>query len=75
MKDSVEGIVKITLTVGGKEMEFTLSEMRQLREIIESILGRTDPIYPNPIQPSPWPGDWWPPIITSKAIWDDVCLR
>ena len=67
-------MVKIVITINGKDMEFTPEEARRLLKELEAIGGeRNDPTYPVYPDPIPWQypyyyqAPWtWTTVVTCK---------
>jgi hypothetical protein len=70
--DTMKIIKKITIELGGQEIEVTIEELRQFRNEIDQLLGDRDsiptvptpvhPVRPYPYYPDPWvpgPGKLW----------------
>ena len=59
-------ITKITVNLGGQEVELTLDQARELHKVLHEMFGKD---YPCPPSPNPWTTPWTMPQSPNYPVW------
>lgn len=59
-------ITKITVNLGGQEVELTLDQARELHKVLHEMFGKDSPCSPSP---NPWTTPWTMPQMPNHPVW------